>query len=79
MNIVSRGYSQLIQTNRAVMIENLKDRDVGRLSPSFPVQKGLKSIEYIESIEIENHIYGGYYSTSNQHTIKNKSSSPKTM
>ena len=54
MNIVSRGYSQLIQTNRAVMIENLKDRDVGRLSPSFPVQKGLKSIEYIESIEIEN-------------------------
>ncbi len=41
------------------MDENLKDRDAGRLSPSFPVQKGLKSIEYIESIEIETHIYGG--------------------
>ena len=54
MNIVSRGYSQLIQTNPAVMIENLKDRDAGRLPSSFPVQKGLKSIEYIESIEIEN-------------------------
>ena len=29
MNIVSRGYNQLIQTNRPGMIENLKDRDAG--------------------------------------------------
>ena len=29
MNIVSRGYNQLIQTNHPGMIENLKDRDAG--------------------------------------------------
>ena len=45
------------------MDENLKDRVAGCLPSSFsgaiPVQKGLKSIESIENIEFETHLYGG--------------------
>jgi hypothetical protein len=40
-------------------MKSLKDRDAGCLPSSFPVQKGLKSIEYIENIDIDTRICGG--------------------
>ena len=55
MNRVSRGYSQLIQTNRTFMIENLKDRDAGRLTSfmlcAVCVQIGYHNMEIIDAVD----------------------------
>ena len=57
MKRVLRGYNQPNKPIVCVRLKSLKDRDAGRLPSSFsgaiPVQKGLKSIENIENIEIE--------------------------
>ena len=59
---VSRGYSQLIQTNHWSMDENLKDRDAGRLSffmlCAVCVQIEYHNMEIIDPMDKIASIYG---------------------